>query len=279
MFKGFFNKTEQSPRQQEYIDSKVRKFPKVVFYIFLIYFILFAIYMGWYIYFVDTYQLSEVEGVSMQDTLNPGVSDQSEGHDLVYINKKIKPKHGDIIVINDMNENQPVKLIKRTIGLGGDYITIMRDDKCEEHRTIFNGPCYHVFRGYPDAPEGERVVRLEEDYIKSYQDWNNKSAYRDNESGIEYERDFYDQFLRNEYTIIDGVKFMQVPNFEIFYLGDNRHNSSDSRARGTGKVSKLDGVAEIILPGAAKEGASVFSIKFKQIFNFYWDKLTQFFAR
>ena len=78
-----FKRTKQTAKQEEYIDKQVKKFPKIVFYIFLVYFVLFAIYISWYIYFRNTYELSEVDGTSMQNTLNPDITVENDGDDLV----------------------------------------------------------------------------------------------------------------------------------------------------------------------------------------------------
>ena len=42
----------------------------------------------------------------------------------------------------------------------------------------------------------------------------------------------------------DDVEYFTVPKGEVFYLGDNRWNSSDSRSKGTCKESQIIGVIE-----------------------------------
>ena len=154
-----FKRTKQTAKQEEYIDKQVKKFPKIVFYIFLVYFVLFAIYISWYIYFRNTYELSEVDGTSMQNTLNPDITVENDGDDLVYINTKKQPERFDIIVINDHNsDGSEIKLIKRVIGMPGDYVTIKKADD----------GYFHVFM--LDYETGE-VYCLNESYVKSYEEW------------------------------------------------------------------------------------------------------------
>lgn len=278
MFNFKFKRKQTSKRQEEYIDKQVKKFPKVVFIIFLVYFVLFAFYMGWYIYFRNTYILSEVRGSSMQNTLNPGITYENNSDDLVYINKKATAKTGDIIVINGFynSDGSEDKLIKRAIGFGGEYFTI----------KIGEDELYHVYQYLPEAEPDSQIIQIDEPYIKSAYEWRwNSSIYSQTVTvGDEkYEKCFYDKFLgdKADYHVVEanGVLFFQVPDYEIFYLGDNRAHSSDSRQRGTAKLKNIEGVAEIILSGANKEGANVFGIKFTSLFSFYWNKLTTFFAR
>lgn len=267
---GFRFKKQNTIRQEEYLEKQAKKFPKVLFYIFLVYFILFSIYIGGYIYFRNTYELSEVFGASMQNTLNPNIYSQNDGDDLVYVNIKKKPERFDIIVIKDKDSSgKEIKLIKRVIGMPDDLITIKKDT---------SGGFYHVY--YVNR-ETKEIEKLDETYIKSYEDWtDSKSSYTVGD--IEYEDEFYTNFIASgkyETEKIDGTTFFKVPENNIFYLGDNRARSSDSRARGTGEIKNVEGVAEIILSDAAKTNANVFGIKFKSIFSFLWKELTRFFAR
>ena len=157
VFNFKFKRKQQTQRQEEYIDRKVKKFPRVVFIIFLIYFLLFTAYISWYIYFRDTYLLSEVVGISMKDTLNPNIGqlDTEGSDDLVYINIKRAPNQFDIITIGGYrdSEGKSVTLIKRAIALAGNLVTI----------KVGDDGYYHVFT-YDEELEKEN--QLNETYVK-----------------------------------------------------------------------------------------------------------------
>ncbi len=267
MFK--IRRKQTTDRQKEYIDRQVKKFPRVVFILFLIYFLLFAAYISWFIYFKSTYGISRVEGTSMQNTLNPEAQNRTDGDDMVYVNHSKDPEMFDIVIIESKNNDDDIYLIKRALGFGGDYITIMQGED----------DYYHVYK-YDELTN--EPVPLDEPYVKSEQDWAMYVSYT-LDGGVKYESKFYNTFLSrsSKYQIMEagGIKYFQVPMREIFYLGDNRAVSSDARERGTAKLSKVQGVAEIILPDANKPGANVLGIKIKAILSFYWQKLTAFFTR
>lgn len=267
---GFKFKKQNTIRQEEYLEKQAKRYPKVLFYIFLVYFILFAIYLGCYISFVNNYELSEVYGQSMQNTLNPNTNNQDECHDLVYININKQPQRFDIVVVRDNFESKQVKLIKRAIGMPGDLVTIVKDE---------TDGYYHVYYAYEGQDE---VYKLNEDYVKSYYEWSLLKAPTIKIDNVIYEDEFYTTFIASGNYIthsIGGMIFIEVPEDSIFYLGDNRARSSDSRVRGVGKLSDVEGVAEILLPDAGKKDADVFGIKFKAIFSFIWKNLTNYFAR
>ncbi len=272
-----FKRNKRTAKQEEYIDKQVKKFPRTIFYVFLVYFVLFAIYIGWYIYFRNTYELSEVDGTSMQNTLNPNISSENDGDDLVYINTIKQLERFDIVVINDKNaDGSDIKLIKRVIGMPGDYVTIKKADD----------GYFHVFMLNYETGE---IYSLNESYVKSYSDWTYgpDSVYDSSVAvlGEEYELRFYETFIANpqyaqeNVVLVEGVYFFKVPDNEIFYLGDNRGRSSDSRVRGTAKLEKVEGVAEIILPGGAEEGVNLLAIKVEALFSYYWNRLENFFSR
>lgn len=267
---GFKFKKQNTIRQEEYLEKQAKKFPKALFYAFFVYFVVFAIYMISYVCFTYTYELSEVHGQSMQNTLNPYISSQDDCHDLVYVNTKKSPERFDIIVVKDVgNSGDTIKLIKRAIGMPGDLITIVKDE---------SDKYYHVY--YADA-EKEEVYRSNEEYVKSYEEWSKiKPSCKIN--NVTYEDEFHSKFIASgDYVthVIDNMVFFEVPQDCVFYLGDNRARSSDSRIRGVGKLADVEGVADIILHDAGRTDANVFGIKFRAIFSFIWDRLNEFFAR
>lgn len=123
---------------------------------------------------------------------------------------RLPPKHGDVIVFefpdpNPRNERQD--FIKRVIALPGDVLTV------ESGHPIINGwrvPSCNV--GTYDFAEGDELLtkrgELFVEYLGEY-------SYL-----TIYEEDRFDG-RQGPYTVKDG---------EVWVLGDNRNNSSDSRA-------------------------------------------------
>lgn len=267
MFKFKFRRKRETQEQKEYVDKQVRKLPKFVSAIFLIYVIIFICFMIWYFTFRSTYVISDVEGPSMSPTINIGVADNDAytKEDFVYVNKKKEVEREDIVVVNlnttgdSKNDNL---IIKRAVALGGDKITI----------RIAEDGFYHVFIQYAGE---EEVMETEESYIKSYEGWTrSKSTYV--KSSIYYENEFYNTFLMSgeDVTVIDGVYFYEVPEGKYICLGDNRAVSRDSRNRGAFSESQMQGVAQIIVKdGCKSSGLGLFFKKVGSICNFYWKEI------
>lgn len=150
-----------------------------------------------------------VNGASMNPTLQTG--------DVLVVNMKRECTYGDIVIIDGDNEVRDAdgnfvsgKLIKRVIGMGGDTVRI-------EGGYVW----------LQKAGESE-FTKLSEPYLEK--------------EGITF------------YPIIDNPNNTAVYDFlieegEIFYLGDNRTNSSDSRKAenskghfGTCENSQITGV-------------------------------------
>lgn len=218
----------------------------------------------------------------MQSTLNPNTHLQSEFHDMVYVNMRRNAVRGDIVIL-DREESDPEygrsALIKRLIAIPGDWVSIF---KISDSNHPSGEEYFHVFL----QQSGEKEVkRLEENYIKDYAEWTRDKLSEPKD--VEYEQNFYSRFIAsNRYKTqsleVDEGKtamFFQVPKGEVFYLGDNRADSSDSRANGTKKISKILGIAEIIVHDYYIEGVNTGWLKFKAIVSYYWDKMTSFFAR
>ncbi len=267
MFKFKFRRKKETREQKEYVEKQVKKMPKLVSAIFLIYVILFICFMIWYFTFRSIYTIYDVQGPSMSPTINVGVAnnDAYSKEDFVYVNKTKKVEHADIVVVNvnttgdSRNDNL---IIKRAIALEGDKITI----------RIAEDGYYHIFIQYAGQ---EEVLELQEDYLKSYEEWTRtKSTYV--KSSIYYENEFYNTFLVSgtNVTVIDGVYYYEVPEDNYVCLGDNRAVSKDSRSRGTFSETQIQGVAEIVVKdGCKSSGLRLFFKKIGSICNFYWKEI------
>ncbi len=218
----------------------------------------------------------------MKDTLNPYISDYPDANgnygsdDLVYVNTRRKPNQFDVITIGGYKneKGESVTLIKRAIALAGNLVTI----------KVGDDGYYHVFT-YDEELNEENQIN--EKYVTnhSYYEWTrNHSSHTYN--NVEYENLFFQTYFgsNSKYSselVVkkNGTLYFRVPEYEIFFLGDNRAHSSDARERGTAKIANVQGVVDMILPNANKPGANVLGIKTKAILNFYWPKVVDYFAR
>ena len=144
-----------------------------------------------------------VDGPSMNPTLQSG--------DVLFVNKKFEVKEGDIIVIDGEKENPDgdgyVWLIKRAIVIGEkDAVKVVEIKDGKVYAGYKNQVLTELEESY--LPEGT-ITPLDENNIGP----NNQPIWR--------------------WEINEG---------EIFYLGDNRGNSADSRsAYGTCMISQVKG--------------------------------------
>ncbi len=280
----FGTKSRRDIKGEEFIERSVRKYPKVIFWIFLFYFLLFASYMIWYFYFISTHTLSSVDGISMQNTLNSSATSSNDCFDWVYVNNNDTPEHFDIITISSTQLGEDgiskISLIKRAIALEGDLVTIKKANGDGEDGY------FHVYI----QREGELApIRLDEDYIKSYEEWSQMSSVTEwtlnnlQPVKVEYEQMFYQTFLKGKdenVVKIGDTWYYKVPENSVFYLGDNRAHSSDSRVRGVASIDDIEGVAEIILKDAQlATDTQLIWIKTSSICQYYWKEMENVFAR
>ncbi|MCB1513756.1 MAG: signal peptidase I [Hyphomicrobiaceae bacterium] len=195
------------------------------------------------------YQPFNIPSGSMKDTLLIGdylfVSKLSYGYSKYsftssfdLFNGRIfsaEPKRGDVIVFKLPRDNS-TDYIKRLIGLPGDEIRV-------SHGVLFiNG------QEVPRVPDGEYVSR-EDGRAKRYKETL--------PNGVSY------HVLDSEPNgPFDNVGPYKVPEGHYFMMGDNRDNSTDSRAQwGVGYVpfENLVGRAEIIFFSAAVDEPGAFS--------------------
>ncbi len=133
----------------------------------------------------------------------PSMENTVYSNDVLFMSVYRKCTYEDIVIISGEKSNDDL-LIKRVIGMGGDSIQIKGG---------------YVWRKKAGEKDFKKLI---EPYTK--------------QPGIT-------NMEGHKLTELFGEeKIFLIPEGEIFYLGDNRGNSSDSRDYGTCKQSQIEGV-------------------------------------
>ncbi len=224
---------EQLPNYKYFAKEKEEKISNKLFFKFvIILFSIYAIIFGVVFVYHANFEYVKINGGSMQPTLNnnPTEINGEDVQDGVYIKVTDRVDYGDIVVIST-NKQEDESIIKRALAFGGDYVTIasVEYDGTRDYRFM------RVKKG------SDEVEIIYEDYIKSYDYWNMIEGEFVND--VEYEGVLYSNFIYLEYQTktfsveLDGeqrnVVFFEVPENDIFYMGDNRTGSRDARSTGT----------------------------------------------
>ena len=157
-----------------------------------------------------------VYGESMYPTLNG--YENPETVDTVYINKYAGYTNGDMIVIQnpENNSNANKYVIKRLIANGGDKIAIVRTDNGGVSAT--NGTyAIQLIKKGSKTPE-----ILKENYLEA-----NSTLYF---SYIEFHKLLNkNNFSGGQIVNINGVTYLEIYEDYIFYMGDNRSSEASSK--------------------------------------------------
>lgn len=243
--------------------------------------------------FNQNYYYIEVEGKSMQPTINPNpvvvvkdfgsYSEEASVQDGVFVRPTKDVDYEDIIILENMFPERKT-IIKRALAFEGDYVTIAKVEN-EEGMMVFR--LMRVKSGH------SKVEILSEDYVKSEWEW--ATLYSPAESqmpqdsqtaDVVYEIDFYKTFSKGNYQQrifqVEGrkIKFFKVPENQLFYLGDNRTQSRDSTEEGTANISNLLGKVVRIARNGTYHSGNVFFFfnRFGEVLSIIWDEILRFFG-
>ena len=189
-----------------------------------------------------------VVGESMAPTLN-GYND-SELFDTVYINKYSGYTNGDIIVIQnpENNSNANKYVVKRLIAKGGDKISIVRTYNSGTNATY----AIQLIKKGSKTPE-----ILKENYLEA-----NSTLYY---SYVEFQRLIGKNNLKGGQVVnVGGVLYLEIFEDYIFYMGDNRSSEASSKdclEYGPVEKNKVVGKVDIIVYESKNH--------FNQILNHY----------
>lgn len=251
---------------------------------------------------MTSHKFYAVKGVSMMSTLNGQITEeqlvyetnkaQKISYDGVYIEKNGQFDVFDIVVIEKPDSES---VIKRVMAVEGDWITIAKG------QTASGEECFYFYRIANDqvkeevSSEQARVYENGQNGYSIYNDstlWVHKSAtdsYREISVNVgeetitnAYEFNFYLTFLKyygaeqeryNYFVSQEGLVYVQVPQDKLFYMGDNRQYSTDSREVGFCDSAYVVGRTEIIVYNYN------FVNRLWEVVKFYFKEMETFFAR
>ncbi len=200
------------------------------------------------VFFYYFLAFSPISGNSMLNTIEWGQCVLLQRH--MYTLER-----GDIVTLDIAEDSEePHILIKRVIGLEGDKLMFVRSKNnifvdlyvCKNGETKFelmNEPYIYERMKWnpdPDSTLYEKVTVAKYIDSQSILDIDITATYDD-----VTQKNLQKQLITNSFTVPDG---------EIFFLGDNRNNSNDSRHYGTQSKSRIIGkVIKIIDEGSTAE--------------------------
>ncbi len=169
---------------------------------------------------------SYVQGDSMRPTYNNYASYEHK-NDIVYVNKYAAYTHGDVVVIDKKADSK--QIIKRVIAVEGDRVNIVAklEQGVYKYYVQLNGQCimedYILQSSVPGESDGMREA------------YNSFNAFKTNNPQLNYVQSG------------DEAGALIVGKGQVFVLGDNRANSTDSTEEGCFNTADVVGKVEIVV--------------------------------
>lgn len=200
----------------------MKKFLKILGYFFGTIIIVICSIM---IFFNTTHMYYKVYGPSMKPLLNANVTMATDTEDSVFVSKIKGYSRGDVVIIDKHEKTASGEekfVIKRIIAIGGDKVCVKLVEG--EYRIVL----------IKDKTDQEQV--LDEEYLYNYS----------------VNHVLFTKF--NDLRTKDGINFDEngfliVGEDEIFYLGDNRLDSTDCSSYGPMPKSYVVGKVDYIIYG------------------------------
>ncbi len=188
--------------------------------------------------FLYIFNITPVSGESMKNTIQ-------DGQTVFMMRNGYTVHRGDVITVNVSNDGDDKVLIKRAIALEGDKVLFVKS------ADGIHVDLYLCEKGEPS------FKKLDEPYIKEKMLVSHHYGYDNGFQLMEYVSeekisavDLYNKSDDEKTEKLRSVLEQNCKTVEensVFFLGDNRNYSSDSRLYGTRALSEVDGKTVAVL--------------------------------